>query len=184
MDRIKDIFIGFQNGNKNMLLDIIVAIAIIIIFSIIGTIIAYAVIKLFKLNKKNHEKIKENPWYYGIKTIITSFGLYLSILIIDLPENITNIIMKIFKIIIILLGARIIARFLTPKSRIFKKMKENEKLNKNEPLANFVEKIVKCIVYSVALFMIIAELGYDLSGLITGLGLGRSYSSFSCTRYC
>lgn len=184
MNKIKDIFANFQNINQNIFVEIIIAIAIIIVSSIIGTIIAYAAIKIFKLNKKNQERIKENPWYYGIKTIIICSGIYLAILITDFPENVTNIVMKVFKIILILAVARIIVRFLTPKSKIFKKMKENEKINKNEPLVNFIEKIAKYIVYSVAIFMIVAELGYDLSGLIAGLGLSRSCSCFSCTRYC
>ena len=80
--------------------------------------------------------------------------------------------------------AKIIVRFLTPKSRIFKKLKENERFNKNKPLTNFVEKIAKYVIYSIAGFMIIAELGYDLSGLITGIGLSRSCNSLSSPRYC
>lgn len=184
MEKINNIFDIFQNINQETFINIIIAIIIVIASILIGTVVAYLVTKLFSLKKKDHRKIKESPWYYGIKTIIICLGIYLAILELNFPEDIVSTIMKIFKIIVILVVARIIVRFLTPKSRIFKKIKENERFNKNEPLVNFIEKVAKYIVYFIAVFIIIAELGYDLSGLITGLGLGRSYNSFSGTRHC
>ena len=51
-------------------------------------------------------------------------------------------------------------------------MKESDRFSGDQTLVNFISKIVKCIVYVIAAFLIITELGYDLSGLITGLGLG------------
>lgn len=184
MDKFNSILTDIQNISQFTYINVLIAIIIVFASMILGSMIAYLAIKLLDLNKKRYKKAKENPWYYVIKTIIICFGIYLSILVIDFPENIINIIMKIFKIVIIIMVAKIIVRFLTPKSRIFKKLKENERFNKNEPLTNFVEKIAKYVIYSIAGFMIIAELGYDLSGLITGIGLSRSCNSLSSPGYC
>ena len=53
-----------------------------------------------------------------------------------------------------------------------KKVKGNEKLQENQKLIQTGTKLLKVLIYIVAGFMIISEFGYDLNGIITGLGLG------------
>lgn len=82
----------------------------------------------------------------------------------------------IIRIISIMIVAKILVHVLTSKSSWIRKMqdkiniangKEKEKIN-----AEFLSKIAKTIIYTIAIFLIIQELGFDLGGLITGLGLG------------
>ncbi len=183
MEQINNMASFFQNIQKNQIIDILIAVAILIIFSMGSSVISYLIVKIFNLKEK-HEKNIKNPWYKAIKTIVMSSGIYLAIIVLALPENIENIVIKIFKILVIVMLAKAIANFFNPKEKIFVKLKESERFTGDQTLVNFISKIVKCIIYIIASFLIITELGYDISGLITGLGLGRSYCSFSCTRYC
>ena len=96
----------------------------------------------------------------------------MGIIVLSLPEEIKITVLKLFRIFAIVLTARAINNFFNPKEKIFVKLKESDRFSGDQTLVNFISKIVKCIVYVIAAFLIITELGYDLSGLITGLGLG------------
>ena len=96
----------------------------------------------------------------------------MGIIVLSLPEEIKITALKLFRIFAIVLTARAINNFFNPKEKIFVKLKESDRFSGDQTLVNFISKIVKCIVYVIAAFLIITELGYDLSGLITGLGLG------------
>lgn len=52
-----------------------------------------------------------------------------------------------------------------------KKVKGNEKLQRKSKINPNRDKLLKVLIYIVAGFMIISEFGYDLNGIITGLGL-------------
>ena len=49
-----------------------------------------------------------------------------------------------------------------------------EKLDKDidDATTKFMVRGIKFLIYAIAVFIIIFEMGYDLSGLITGLGIG------------
>lgn len=183
MEQINIIIDFFQNISKNQIIDILIAVAIIILFSMGSSIISYLIVKLFNLKEKHKNKIKFNPWYKLIKSVLICSGVYLAILVLGLPEDIKNIVIKIFRIIVIIVIARATTSFFNPKEKIFIKLKESERFSGDQTLVNFISKIVKCIIYIIASFLVITELGYDISGLITGLGLRRSYCSTCCTRH-
>ena len=52
------------------------------------------------------------------------------------------------------------------------KVKKHNKSTELQKTTIIVSKIIKIGIYVITAFMIIAELGYDLNGLVTGLGLG------------
>lgn len=183
MEQIKNIIAIFQNISKNQIIDILIAVAIVILFSMGSSIISYLIVKIFNLKEKHKNKIKFNPWYRLIKTLLIFSGVYLAILVLGLPEEIKGIVVKIFRIVVIIVTARVITKFFNPKEKIFVKLKESERFSGDQTLVNFISKIVKCIIYIIASFLVITELGYDISGLITGLGLRRSYCSTCCTRH-
>lgn len=183
MEQIKNIIAIFQNISKNQIIDILIAVAIVILFSMGSSIISYLIVKIFNLKEKHKNKIKFNPWYRLIKTLLIFSGVYLAILVLGLSEEIKGIVVKIFRIVVIIVTARVITKFFNPKEKIFVKLKESERFSGDQTLVNFISKIVKCIIYIIASFLVITELGYDISGLITGLGLRRSYCGTCCTRY-
>ena len=109
--------------------------------------------------------IKRKP----IKIFTVLIGVYLAILILRLPEDVMNFANKVFRIALIILIANGVANLINPKSTVFTKIKG--KLNTDDTLSNFISKVIKTIVYIIAGFIVINEIGYDLSGIVTGLGL-------------
>lgn len=183
MEQIKEIIDFFQNISKNQIIDILIAVAIIILFSMGSSIISYLVVKLFNLKEKHKNKIKFNPWYKLIRSVLLCLGIYLAILILGLPEDIKHLAIKVFKIAVIIIISKSITSFFNPKEKIFIKLKESDRFSGDQTLVNFISKIAKCIIYIIASFLVITELGYDLSGLITGLGLRWSNICTCSTRY-
>ncbi len=95
--------------------------------------------------------------------------------IIETIKN-TAILQTVIRIILIFIVSKILVHILTSKSSWIRKMQE--KINtangkeKNITNSEFLSKIAKTIIYTIAIFLIIQELGFDLGGLIAGLGLG------------
>lgn len=151
--------------------NIIIAILIILFFKIISSKIAYILIKMFNLKEKDKNKIKNNAFYKPIKTFIVILSIYIATLCFEIPANIKLIIAKIFKICIIFLAAKGFSNLFDISSDSFNKIKLKLNFHGNDTLVNFASKIFKAIVYIIAGFIIISELGYDLNGLVAGLGI-------------
>lgn len=93
-------------------------------------------------------------------------------------ENVKNveILQTAFRIIAIIIIAKIFVHILTSKKSWVKKTQE--KINvargkeKDSTNTEFLAKIIKTIIYTIAVFLVIQELGFDLKGLVAGLGIG------------
>ena len=150
---------------------IAIAIIILIIGIILSRILSYTVIKL--VNIKNKEKnIKKSAFYRPLQVLFILIGFYVATLYLNLPESIMSIISKFMRISIILIMANGITNIVSPKSIIFEKLIKNTKYKENKASLNFISKVIKTIVYIIAVFIIISEFGYNLNGIVTGLGLG------------
>lgn len=98
--------------------------------------------------------------------------------ITNLINNIKNIeILKtIIRIIGIIIVSKILTKVLTSKSSGIRKLQQKINLSrgkestKNE--SEFLAKIIKVVINTISVILIIQELGFDLQGLIAGLGLG------------
>ena len=152
-------------------MNIAIALFILVISIILSGVFSYWIIKLFNLKNKD-KKIKKSAFYNPLKIFFILIGFYIAVSTLQLPESLMNIISKCMKIIIILLAAKGISNIVSPKSLLFEKLQKNEKYKDNKASLIFVSKIIKVIVYIIAVFIIISEFGYNLNGIVTGLGLG------------
>lgn len=157
-----------QIKSKEMI-DIAIAVGILVGFIILSSIFAKMIMKLFKI--KPEKLARKSKIYKILKYIWIISGTYLSLLILGLPINFMQVVTKIFKLIIIYLITRLAANLIQPNTRIFDRMRL-ESSHKNEHTIRFVVKFIRAIIYIIGAFIFIAELGYDLSGLIAGLGIG------------
>ncbi len=157
--------------NLDVLIKVGIAFAIILFAKIIGSIIAYIVIRMFHIKEKNKEKIRQNAFYKPIKLLILIIGIYFATLLFKIPENIKLIIFKLFKICIILVAANGFSNLFSTNSYAFKKIQKKLNTSKSDSMLKFISKAFKILVYVIAGFIIITELGYNLGGLVTGLGI-------------
>lgn len=161
----------FENIKERNLIDVLISIVIIIVFYMVSSLFSKLVMKLLKIKGNDKEKIKNSDIYKALKGIFLCIGIYIALLVLNLPENWFILCSKIIRIFIIINTARVVAELISPESKIMRKVGESEKFSENKVAISVISKVIKVILYIIAGFMIIADLGYDLSGLITGLGL-------------
>jgi MscS family membrane protein len=98
--------------------------------------------------------------------------------ITNIINNIKNIeiLQTLIRIILIIIVSKILTKILTSKSSGIKKLQQKINLSrgkestKNE--SEFLSKIIKVVINAISIILIIQELGFDLQGLIAGLGIG------------
>lgn len=171
MNKINEFIDWLKNININTIIDILIALLIFLLFKLFSGFFSYIIVKLFKLKEKNKSRIKQNNLYKALNIFFPILGAYLGLLFLNLPQDITIIINKIFKILVIILVSMGIAKCITPKLGIFKQLSSRTGEKKDETFVNFAVKTIRGIIYTIAAFIIVSELGYNLNGLLAGLGL-------------
>ena len=164
-----------QNLNSQKTITLIIAIIIVAVLDILSPFFSYIVIKIFNPKKRTKE-IGNSPLFMPLKIFFRITGIYLAIIFLKSTFNLTDKFMeiatKLYKIILIITVANSLANSITKKSRLIKRFEEKSSKDFNEASIKMLVKIIKTLIYIVAMFLVFIEIGYDLSGLITGLGLG------------
>lgn len=172
---MKQIIDFITNITSSQIIDIIIAIGIIILFRIFSSSIAYIIIRMFNFKTRN-KKIKESAFYNPLRIFFALLGFYIAILFLREPLNISNEIMKfaqtIFKIVSVIAFAKGLAESFMPKSTLAKKMKEKTNKKIENSTFDFMLKMIRGLIYTIAGFIVITLLGFNLNGLIAGLGIG------------
>lgn len=175
MQKINEVIDFFKNITSEQIRDIVIAIVIITFFRIFSASFSYIIIKMFKIKSKKDKKIKNSAFYEPLKSFFSIFGIYLAILflqpVFNISDNIINIITKTYKIIIILTTAKGFSYSLNLENVIISKLIQNNK-EFDDITIKYALRIIKAIIYVIAGFLIITELGFDLNGIVAGLGIG------------
>lgn len=171
MKFLNEILDFFKNLTIENAIDIGIGLAIIVIFKIISSPIAYMIVKMFKFKVKDKNKIKNNGFYKPLKSFFVILGIYIGFMVLKLPADIFAVITKIFKICVILLATKGFSNLFDSNSESFAKLREKLNFNGNDTTINFFSKVAKALIYIIAGFILITELGYNLGGLATGLGI-------------
>lgn len=175
-----------SNLNKENISTMLIDLGILAAFYILSPLFSYIAIKIFNL-KKNGKEIKDNALYNPIKVVLRIIGVYITIMylkdILNFDEAAIFWTNKIFKIILIIAFANGIANSITEKSKFIKRYKEKTDKNIDKTTILFVVRVIKIGIYIVAVVIIAKELGYDLNGVITGLGIRKCCNNSCSTRY-
>ena len=173
MDKITEII---SNLNSEKIIQILIAIGVILIFKILSSSVAKLIIKIFRVKSKEKKDIRKNPFYIPLKVIITFIGIYIALNFVknalEISDGTLILINKIIKILMILLVAKAFGQGLDEKDEILDKFQTKTGKEIDETTVNLIIKIIKIAIYVIAGFMVITELGYNISGFITGLGIG------------
>lgn len=169
--------IGFiTNITSVQIIDIVVAICIIILFKIFSSSLAYIIIRMFKLKSKNKKKIKESAFYHPLRVFFGILGVYIAILFLQtpllIPQEAMVWITKAFQIVSVIVFAKGLAASFTSKSSLAKKIKEKTSKNVEDSMFDFILKVIRFLIYAIAVFIIVTLLGFNLNGLVAGLGIG------------
>lgn len=171
MKFLNEILDFFKNLTIENAIDIGIGLAIIVIFKIISSSLAYIIVKMFKFKIKDKNKIKNNGFYKPLKSFFVILGIYIGFMVLKLPADVFAGITKIFKICVILLATKGFSNLFDSNSESFAKLREKLNFDGNDTTINFFSKVAKALIYIIAGFILITELGYNLGGLATGLGI-------------
>lgn len=145
-------------------------------FRIFSSSIAYIIIRMFKFKSKNARKVKESAFYNPLRVFFIILGFYIAVLFLKQPLKLSDEVMlvanKAFQIISILAFSKALAGSFTPKSSLVLKIKQKTGKNADDTMINFLIKGVRVIIYIIAGFLVLTQLGINLNGLVAGLGIG------------
>ncbi|MDO5556462.1 MAG: mechanosensitive ion channel family protein [Clostridia bacterium] len=171
MKFISGILNFFTSLTFENILDIEIGLIIIVFFKIFSSFFAYVLVKIFNFKVKDKKLIKKNCFYKPLNSFFVVLGFYIGFMSLKLPENVFAIITKLFRICIILLVTKGFADLFNPTSATFSKLGQKFHFNQNDTTINFFSKIAKALIFIISGFILISELGYNLGGLATGLGI-------------
>ena len=161
--------------NVEVVIQIIIAIGVIFVFRILSSIVSSIIIKMLRPKGNEKVSVKKNPFYLPLRTIFTFVGIYIALNIIKnattISPDIQSILDKGIKILLILFVAKAFGEGLDEKNKVFVKMRDKSNREIDKSTMNAILRITKIAIYVLAGFMVISELGYNISGFITGLGL-------------
>jgi MscS family membrane protein len=157
--------------NLIKIFDVQIAIVLVLIVFLTNSFVAKIILKIVNKILKRSKKPQESGMYKPLKFMYVFVGIYLAAKILPVSKYINILMMSLMKIAIIIFITNIINNIVLDKdSPIFK----NNGKKSNETVSNFISKLLKVIVWIIAIYIIIAGvLGFtQINGLVTGLGLG------------
>ncbi len=157
------------------IISILIAIAIIILFKLCSSPIAYVIIKIFKLKEKSNKNIKKSAFYLPIRVVISILGIYVAVLYLEEPlkisQDIMNIVKVIFQVVSIIAFTNGVAKSFKPGSTLVNTIRKKMKKDENDLMFEFVIKIARAVIYIIGFIVLIVVLGFDVTTLVAGLGL-------------
>lgn len=158
-----------------------ISIAVVLVFVIFRSLFSQIILKiLFKITK-NTQKVKETRIYKILNNFFIFVGLYLAIRVLRPTAQVLAVVNSIFKIICIIFVTNVINSFITKDSKWFKKYIKH---SRNDTVNGFICKLARGIVWIISIYVMLKELGYDLTGLVAGFGIRKCYYFISCSRHC
>ncbi|WP_455493459.1 mechanosensitive ion channel family protein [Eubacterium sp.] len=159
-------------SDTDKLVDLVIGVAVFLILFIFRYKISNALInvfgKLFLRNNKEKTDSLVNSLQKPLAYLIGTVGLYIAFAINYNKPGVT----KVFKILIILIICWGIINYLSNNLFIHIHFGENADDTMNTTALRFLANILKIVVIAFGVVMIISELGYNVNGLLTGLGVG------------
>ena len=168
--------LGFIENIKSVqVIDVLMATCIMILFIVLSPSISYMIVKSVKL-KGNKKQIRNSAFYNPLKVFFSILGVYLAVVFLNRSLNISNEIMdvvtKIFWIVSTISFSKALAESFTIKSSLIAKYVKATEKDINIGMLSFSLKIIRIIIYVIAVFIILMILNIDIGGLLAGLGVG------------
>ena len=176
MENIRNFVETIKGIQMTQIIDIGIAILIYILFRCLSRSLAYMTVKIFKPKTRNKKLIRKNAFYTPLRVFYVVLGIYVAFVFLRQPLNtgkwLNDWIDQLFKISIIVLSANGIANSLTTNNSLVNRLKDKMNPEVEDSMLKFILKSIRALVYIVAGFMIITDLGFNLNGLVAGLGVG------------
>lgn len=171
MNKIINSLSTFVN-DTDKIIDLVLGVAVFLILFVLKNKISNALInvfgRVFFRNNKEKVTLLVNSLQKPLAYLIGTIGLYIAFAINYNKPGVT----KVFKILIILIICWGIINYLSDNLFLSLRFGENADDTMNTTALKFLANILKIVVIAFGVVMVISELGYNVNGLLTGLGVG------------
>lgn len=172
MDYLINVINTIKNIELKQVITALIAVSVVIFFYVFCNTFSYIIVKIFNIKVKNKEKIKTDSFYVPLKIFFTLLGIYIASIVLNFNQDIMNIVNRLFRVSIIILFTIGFAGKFNTDSKIFKNVQKRLNLNIDDNRMNFFCKLIRFIIYIVVALIVATQLGYNLTGLVAGLGVG------------
>lgn len=159
-------------NDTDKIIDLVLGVAVFLILFVFKNKISNALInvfgRVFFRNNKEKVTLLVNSLQKPLAYLIGTIGLYIAFAINYNKPGVT----KVFKILIILIICWGIINYLSDNLFLSLRFGENADDTMNTTALKFLANILKIVVIAFGVVMVISELGYNVNGLLTGLGVG------------
>ena len=159
-------------NDTDKIIDLVLGVAVFLILFVLKNKISNALInvfgRVFFRNNKEKVTLLVNSLQKPLAYLIGTIGLYIAFAINYNKPGVT----KVFKILIILIICWGIINYLSDNLFLSLRFGENADDTMNTTALKFLANILKIVVIAFGVVMVISELGYNINGLLTGLGVG------------
>ena len=169
---------------NNSLKEYLIAFGVFILVIIILKVFKKTIIK--KLKKlADHTRIEFDDLIIKIIDSIgwpfyLFFSLYLAFQFIQLPDVVEKIVFYVFLIVVIYYVVRGVQELIDyGVQKLIKQKQEQEKEKFDPSVIKLISKILKGLLWGFAIIIILQNLGYNISTLVAGLGIGGIAIAFA-----
>ena len=161
----------FVNENEK-LIKIIAGIVIFIVLALLRKQLSNVLLKvtgsiIFR-KKPDHKESYITALQKPLSIFFLTLGIFLGFYI-----NIhTGVVIRCFKIASILIISWAIVSYLSDNLYYLFKFGDSADDKLNATVIKFISNILKIVIVAIAMVMVISELGYNINGLLTGIGVG------------
>ena len=164
LDRVLQLYHEYRTV-INIALGAVIFLLFLLLRNKLAKAVTHVLEKLIK-NNEDRRKALTQALYRPLSVFFFALGLFLAVYL-----NIRSAaIVKCFKIAVILLICWMLLNYLS--GNLFKLLHADDSDKINLTAVRFISNICKVLVTALAIVMIVSELGYNINGLITGIGVG------------
>ena len=107
-----------------------------------------------------------------LRLFITTIGIGLALLVVDLSQTANTVIIDAAEILLLFSVFWGVYRVVDVVAVYYVRRTRNAVSMLDETITNFVRQMVKAVIFAFGFVVIMQQLGYDLGGVLAGLGLG------------
>lgn len=175
LQEIMDILQRAYTVITDNIIQILVGILIFLIFFLISKPLEKLAIKIICKLFAKRQDIKEgiqNALLGPSKAFFRILGAYIGFSVVGLPKAVFDPIHMLFRICTIIILAWACADFMPYITTLIIKNNQKNSRKANTVAVTFLANIFKSIIFAIAIVIVIGELGYNINGLIAGIGVG------------
>lgn len=173
-DNFKETLLNIATAFVENFTEIASGLVVFLVFLILRRALSKNIAKIFTKLFKKHPVIGagiRTSVQEPLKAFFLFLGLYIGLYMAGPPDAVMASITKGFRVINIVLITWALANFAPFITSSIIRFEETSRRS-NAVAVRFIANMLKIVVISVSVVIVIGELGYNIGGLITGIGLG------------